>query len=351
MLADVVREIVNAFNDNRYVDLNEAARIVGRLDPYITGAATADLSAALPDLVSLLGILPADSAGEVALRCGAFVECGADPEPFLPPLLSGFAAALGGCVDFVDGFAALGLSAPRPAGTCPDVIFGKLTGVIRPEIAEQAVNAWYCLDSWLRPAQLVLLFPKVRQALEPSVRSDLLELLSVLVPYRTDVHAVTVLLEVLDDEPLVVLHRGTEQGYRLWFGGIGSNYQLHTLLATRLIGPGHAGLIDGASPDRHEREAATTGPAEARMCGYFTLTDANGHEIDHHGYPADIPTVPDLDRPGSVRLLVLDDIRTEHTWWRGREFVGLTPFLTVERILPLPDVVAWLTYAAASRDV
>jgi len=44
------------------------------------------------------------------------------------------------------------------------------------------------------------------------------------------------LIQVLDDEPLLVLDRPGSRGYEVTISGIGDNFQLHTLLAAALIG-------------------------------------------------------------------------------------------------------------------
>ena len=43
------------------------------------------------------------------------------------------------------------------------------------------------------------------------------------------------LLEVLDDEPLIVVDRATGAACEVTISGIGDNFQLHTLLAATLI--------------------------------------------------------------------------------------------------------------------
>ena len=56
------------------------------------------------------------------------------------------------------------------------------------------------------------------------------------------------LLQVLDDEVLIVLHRDSGRGYRVTISGVGDNFQLHTLLAARLTGRNSRGLIPAARP-------------------------------------------------------------------------------------------------------
>jgi len=51
--------------------------------------------------------------------------------------------------------------------------------------------------------------------------------------WHSGVHCLIDLLAVRDAEELLVLHPGQGRGYRVRAGGIGDNFQLHTLLAGR----------------------------------------------------------------------------------------------------------------------
>jgi hypothetical protein len=66
------------------------------------------------------------------------------------------------------------------------------------------------------------------------------------------------LAQVLDDEPVVVIDNATGRGFRLTMSGVGDNFQLHTLLAGRLIGDPAHGLLAGERPAPTWLAAATT---------------------------------------------------------------------------------------------
>ena len=71
-------------------------------------------------------------------------------------------------------------------------------------------------------------------------------------------------LLVLDDAPLIVLHRQSGRGYRVTISGIGSNAQLQTLLAARLIGESGADWLPGTRPSPDMTAAADgSGPMQS----------------------------------------------------------------------------------------
>ncbi|MET7419753.1 hypothetical protein [Dactylosporangium sp. NPDC005555] len=156
-------------------------------------------------------------------------------------------------------------------------------------------------------------------------------------------HWLSGLLSVLDDEPLLVLDRsfaGTGRGYRVTIGGIGDNFQLHTLLAAALIGDPARGLLPGRAPTAAEVAAAGTGddlqPAGG-LRGNWNLVDADGAWIWNEGTPADIPH---LD---GVRVVVLEPEPYSRSWDTGRAYPLMTPLLRVDAPLPADEAAAWLS--------
>lgn len=94
---------------------------------------------------------------------------------------------------------------------------------------------------------------------------------------RRDVDLMRGPLRVFDDEHLLVLHRPPGRGYRMAIGGIGDDFQLHTLLAAALVGVPADGMIPGAAPDKRWVSAATDGPdvQPGGIAGQFSLADAS----------------------------------------------------------------------------
>jgi hypothetical protein len=91
------------------------------------------------------------------------------------------------------------------------------------------------------------------------------------------------------------------RGFALTASGIGDNYQLHTFLADRLIGPGR---LAGQRPDKSWVAAATDAKQQrvklaSPIVRRFRLYDGLGTPVDIDCWPASIPTVD------GVRITVL----------------------------------------------
>jgi len=143
------------------------------------------------------------------------------------------------------------------------------------------------------------------------------------------------LLLVVDLEPLLVLHRPSGQGFEVTIGGIGDNFQLHTLLAYRLI----PDLIPGEPPPQSWVEAASVGPdlePVGGIRGQFELTDAFGETIWNEGRPSEIPL---LD---GRRVVVLDTPAYARSWNAGRLYQMMTPMVQVDRTLSSAEAASWL---------
>ena len=61
---------------------------------------------------------------------------------------------------------------------------------------------------------------------------------------------VATMLQVLDDEPLLVLQVEQQKGFKVRISGIADNFQLHTMLEGAIIGPPAKGWVDGEGPSR-----------------------------------------------------------------------------------------------------
>ena len=155
---------------------------------------------------------------------------------------------------------------------------------------------------------------------------------------RPDLWCLPRLLAVLDDEPLIVLHRPTGRAYAMTIGGIWDNFQLCTLLAHVL-----SGHVPVTIPYPCWVAAATDGPLESqagRIVGRFDLRDGSGQRIPGHGRPADIPL---LD---GHRLVVLDRPSHRRAWTIGRTYSMMRPSITLDRVLPEEEARTWSSRAA-----
>jgi hypothetical protein len=162
-----------------------------------------------------------------------------------------------------------------------------------------------------------------------------------------DLKCLAYAVQVLDDEPLVVLHRPSGTGFELRIGGIGDNFQLHTLLAHVLIGSGH---LPGEAPPAQVVGLSLDAPFDHRAdfgglsaTGAFNLVAPDGTWIWNEGSPADIPLVD------SRRLLVLDPPPYQRSWNVGRFFPMMTASISLTRILPVEETRAWFRHVSPAK--
>ncbi|MFF4344484.1 hypothetical protein ACFY00_31740 [Kitasatospora sp. NPDC001540] len=217
---------------------------------------------------------------------------------------------------------------------------------------EAVALSWFDAEDWLKATLTALTRREFRDAVDPAqlrelsaATEEVAELASVPPEFGLGGVAgrarwVQQLTTVLDDEPLVVLDRASGRGFALTMSGIGDNFQLHTLLADRLIGSRLRGLLPGERPAPSWVAAATHGdprrPADDPVFRRFRLFDGHGGYVAPEGVPADV-------RPlDGVRVLVLEPPGEPFGWTSGRVFEGLAPTLRLERRLPREEAAAWL---------
>ncbi|MGN9838916.1 hypothetical protein ACTMTI_12415 [Nonomuraea sp. H19] len=343
MLDQLLDELFQAAEDRdpaRFFD------VLPRLYAAAQAAEQPALSAALTRLGDLFERVPPLIGARLGVLCGALAERGADPAPVTEPLVTG----LGDCLELAGRFAATwrtatGEEPPEPVDDDHDwapVIDRLTSAALTREQAVALTEAWTCAYLRALPVMSILqLSPRVRTALPG--RERLIAALGSVLDERADLEFLAGLLRVLDDERLIVLHRPTGRGYEVVIGGIGDNFQLHTLLADALSGPDADGLLDGVRPDPSWVLAATEGQVDrdaAPVRGQFNLVDANGKWIWNEGRPADIP------RLDGVRVVVLDPPPYERSWTPGRIYPMMRPAIRVRRILPADEAAAWLAKVA-----
>lgn len=212
----------------------------------------------------------------------------------------------------------------------------------------QIAYSWFSLDDWINPLISAMMRSReFRDAME--WREDLADGASRLKHRSGRADWLHGLCLVLDDEPLIVLDPGSGRGFRLTMSGVGDNYQLHTLLADRLIRPEHGGLLDTQPPEPAWVEAATTAPPgpfdlTSPVIRRFRLFDGHGSYIYPEGWPADIEP---LD---GVRVLVLHPPNGTRGWNHARAYVSMVPTLTFDGEIEPEEAARWLSRIAPARE-
>jgi hypothetical protein len=212
----------------------------------------------------------------------------------------------------------------------------------------QIAYSWFSLDDWIDPLiSAMMLSREFRESMD--WRGDIADGADRLRRRSERAHWLHGLCLVCDDEPLVVLDPASGRGFRLTMSGVGDNYQLHTLLADRLIRPGHGGLLDAQPPEPAWVAAATTavpGPFDmsSPIMRRFRLFDGYGDYVHPDGWPADIKP---LD---GARVLVLHPPNGNYGWNNGRAYVSMVPTLTVEQELEEAEAADWLSRVVPAKE-
>jgi hypothetical protein len=163
-------------------------------------------------------------------------------------------------------------------------------------------------------AEAVLLLQQKDVRLNLPHREVLTELVDEIGPLREELGDLVELLAVLDDEPLIVLHRPSATGYALTISGIAGNSELAELLGATLRDHG--------------------------VSGQFTMVDHTGSWIGAEGRPADIP---ELD---GRRVILLEPRPYGQSWRIDRDFPQMHPEMRLDQVLPDAEVARLLLRAA-----
>jgi hypothetical protein len=316
---------VTAFQEAvRRHDENAVQRELTRLRHGFRQASVQDVDVAAGLLADALLEVPPGPDAIVAVLVGACVERGADPIVCARPILERGRVATRAALDFCARWPlAEGESYPEQSGeTAPDEVYDRLGGVDDPD-ARAAVVGWWTLPMWQSAVAAVLSTKEVRKKLLPDDdffwNARDLAMTSGVGTFMAQA------LAIVDDARLVVIHRPTLEGFEFTMSGIADNFQLHTLLAERLVTPGH---LPGIAPSPEAVAVCLAAPGAAYEydgTGSFNLVAPDGTWIWNEGWPCDIPIVE------NSRLLVLDPTPYERTWHAVRAFLGMPAQLTLER--------------------
>jgi hypothetical protein len=313
----------------------------------------------LDTLADLLERTDSLRAAMVAMCCGALVESGGDPQLAIGPILDHATNLLLDAQQFRDACYRRAIQEPLA-----ETVHGSGSGFdppspvdrFGPEIGQRMPRegmAWMMLQRLCLGAVAHLSrSPDARRVARS--RPDLLEAVEPLEADHADVEWLGRILRVVDDEPLVVIHPERRRGYRVVISGLADNFQLHTLLADRLIGAEEDGLLPGTRPDRAAVLAASHGPVDGKIIlahGHFNLwawtglqTDGrlpegiNGHEhwLWNEDFPGDIPQLDE------TRIILLGPPPYDRVWRAGRVFVNMAGSVELQERLTTEATEAWL---------
>ncbi|SEG56060.1 hypothetical protein SAMN05216223_106249 [Actinacidiphila yanglinensis] len=304
------------------------------LQQTFQGADDTELAAVAPRLAALLPEVPAGPRSVVAVVVGAAVERGADPVGCAPTVLAALGEALAGAEEFVARWEATG------GGDLPDPEKSDPQDEVFDRVGQPATEAWWTLPQWEMAAVAVLNHKAVRLAVaDRAALVDAAERVGDAT--GGGLKYLRYMLAVLDDEPLVVLHRETGTGYRVRISGLGDNFQLHTLLAGELVGGGH---VPGVAPSEQAVAVCRSATGDTDTTGSFNLVAPDGTWIWNEGIPADIPVVD------GVRLLVLDPPPYERAWPAGRLFSQMPGELVLEGPLGSDEAASWLARTSPAKE-
>ena len=335
-------------------DLASFQRICDRLHLEGRELPPDELTSAVGELARVLAYRPEGVFARLALIAGAFVEWGGSALPL---------AADAPVCALVTMRLRLRFSRlwPAAAGGRPEPGPGRAPGMaeladlfaaaaerlgLSAREADSITLAWFDVGHWVNLMTTVMARREFRNAagLLPEIGDAAAEL-GDSVPRAQWLPG---LAQVLDDEPAVVIDDATGRGFRLTMSGVGDNFQLHTLLADRLIGDPSHGLLAGQRPAPAWVAAATTGPPRPPGGDYikrrFRLFDATGSYIYPEGRPANIPPVE------GARVIVLHPPRGDYSWTSGRTYEHMAPALTLDYIMTPQEAAAWRGLTAPARE-
>ncbi|WP_052720031.1 hypothetical protein [Actinoplanes rectilineatus] len=296
------------------------------------------------------------NGGQLAQVTAGLVEAGADPFVLFDALVDRVTAGLEQAARFPALAEKSGaLSEPESQEEVDDLLRQVARVAVEAGLsADEAggvVQAWFTVEDWIPALLLPLQQKRVRQAFadDPARRDRLVVAALAMSEYAESAPWLLGLLQVIDDVPVLVVHRDSGRAYRLTVSGVAENFQLNTLLAATLIGDPADGLIPGERPEQEWVDAATDGEElqpEGGIVARFDLVSADGAPTWPEGQLADIPVVD------GYRVLVLDTPRFERSWNTGRVYPLMRPEVVLERILPESEAAAWMQrIKPAKRDL
>jgi hypothetical protein len=334
----------------------------------IAKADKSDLNAGLARLADSVASADLAGAAVVAICCGAIVENGGDPQAPLGPTLARLEEALTLAQLFAEACEeAAADDEDRDDATGdeddeedPVERFGEAVAERMPENAA----AFDAVEALGMGAIAMLTRSPAGRKRARREHPGLAVMADDLAPYHERAFHLAKVLNVLDDEPVLVLHPEEKKGYRVRVGGVGTNFELFVLLADALVGDPEQGWLAGEKPDPEVAAACRDQPAEA--AGGKSATGAfnfyNWQALRPDGTlpePGDYSSSKDWiwmeGIPAHVRefegqrVVLLGPPPYARVIQPGRYFDGMPADVRVEAKLSEAEVAEWLRRIAAAK--
>ncbi|MDA2811766.1 hypothetical protein O4J56_14080 [Nocardiopsis sp. RSe5-2] len=233
----------------------------------------------------------------------------------------------------------------------PDEVTAQAEQTVAEELGETAATAticWWTIRRHALAAATMLADHRVRAAVrgDTALGAELIAISNQLSARLEEFAEMRALLRMTGATSALVLDRATGRGFRVFFEGIGDNFQLHTLLADALVGEEGQGL-PGHRPDERWTAAfrdTEPDPAAGPVKGWWNLVALDGSWVWNEGVPADIPT------HDGEHVLVLDAQPYPRSWNARRRHPQVTGWLEVDTELGPEETEQWWARAAPPTD-
>jgi hypothetical protein len=337
------------------VHIKEAAQGLLAIASHASGA---ERDAGVAALSKAMDSERVQVSGWLAITAGAIVESGAAHVPLASALIEHLPLACSRATAF--GELLLAHAMPEEASSeleddgegiwlGEQFLPSRMQETLSMEDPDGA-DAWAGIPLWTAPAcacfvRDMAMRQRARVALQGIER---------LARLHDDIHCLSVLLGVLDDEPFLVLHPASLRGFRLRVSGVADNFQLHTLLADTLVKSPLSSLIGrlkGSGPGlpgkRPPPEAAAVargdGPQELGQASHGLWDMYDWHALQSDGtLPKTVPSVnwiwgegapADIPLFGKDRVVLLAAPSYGRSWNTARCFPSLRAGVVVEETL------------------
>jgi len=319
----------------------------------MSGATVEDANAAIRKLSNYFDPAETPRAGLLALICGALVERGCDPLTIAEPLTKRIAGFLKLSAELVDACHAIVAKQPGEKEN-PHDAFEKAREQVAVALPQQNA-AWEALKQFWQPAIAVF----TSSAETRRSNRQLRELATKISDYHEGGHWISLMLSVLDDEPIVVIEPQTGLGILGKISGVVDNFQLNMLLMDCF--PKSGLLARSRIAKRVANVARGVGPQQTDdiVTGVWNLytweaieanstlpnpDDYGSFWIWNEGSPEDIPTFE------GRRAILLGKASYSRSWRSQRMFGNLPAKLEIEHKLKKDEVDQWLQRMFAAKN-